>query len=532
MKHQSNILALKYRPSNFKDLIGQEYLVETIQRSIELNKIPNAYIFTGIRGVGKTTTARIVAKMLNCSVFDKNNNPDLENCEQAKAITEDRHPDVIEIDAASNTSVENAREIIENIKYNPVLGKYKVYIVDEVHMLSKSAFNALLKTLEEPPPHSKFIFATTEISKVPITILSRCQRFDLRRIDNKTLLNFLRGITEKEGISISKEALNLIVKASDGSVRDSLSILDQANVFKSQKEIQVEEIVNMLGFAKQSDLYELSKCILENNLSDLITILDEMYKRGSETSKIIEDLMSIMNWSCKLKIDYELIKDEFLTEEDKNFGKYVIQFDHGKLNIFWQSLMKGYNEIKISPQPHTTLEMVLLRCAFLINDNQPTVLEEKKKSEISQKIIQASPNLDKAIQNKVDQIPERSLKDRIDIHQLFFKFYGKNFSPLMAGIIIENIEIVEFSEENKVLRINVTDKNFNGSEELLKNIKNDYNFELIVKKEITTLEKIKSLYKKELINQEMQTEEFKKVLAKFPNAKIIDVEELERGDEK
>ena len=193
--------------------------------------------------------------------------------------------------------------------------------------------------------------------------------------------------------------------------------------------------------------------------------------------------------------------------------------------------MKGYNEIKISPQPHTTLEMVLLRCAFLINDNQPTVLEEKKKSEISQKIIQASPNLDKAIQNKVDQIPERSLKDRIDIHQLFFKFYGKNFSPLMAGIIIENIEIVEFSEESKVLRINVTDKNFNGSEELLKNIKNDYNFELIVKTEITTLETIKSLYKKELINQEMQTEEFKKVLAKFPNAKILDIEELEGGSE-
>ncbi len=532
MKHQSNILALKYRPSNFQDLIGQEYLVETIQKSIELNKIPNAYIFTGIRGVGKTTTARIVAKMLNCSVFDKNNNPDLDNCEQAKAITEDRHPDVIEIDAASNTSVENAREIIENIKYNPVLGKYKVYIVDEVHMLSKSAFNALLKTLEEPPPHSKFIFATTEISKVPITILSRCQRFDLRRIENKTLFNFLRGIAEKEGISISKEALNLIVKASDGSVRDSLSILDQANVFKSQTEIQVEEVINMLGFAKQSDLYDLSKCILNNNLSELITILDEMYKRGSETSKIIEDMMNIINWSCKLKIDYELIKDEFLTEEDKNFGKYIIQFDHGKLNIFWQSLMKGYNEIKISPQPHSTLEMVLLRCAFLINDNHPKASEEKKKSEINQNIIQSSPNLDKVIQNKVDQISERSLKDRIDMHQLFFKFYGKNFSPLMAGIIIENIEIVEFSEENKVLRINVTDKNFNGSEELLKNIKTDYNFEVILKKEITTLESIKSLYKRELINHEMQTEEFKKVLAKFPNAKIIDIEELERGDEK
>ena len=168
MKHQSKILALKYRPSNFQDLIGQEYLVETIKKSIELNKIPNAYIFTGIRGVGKTTTARIVAKMLNCTVFDKDNIPDLDNCEQAKAITEDRHPDVIEIDAASNTSVENAREIIENVKYNPVLGKFKVYIIDEVHMLSKSAFNALLKTLEEPPPHSKFIL---QLQKYPKFLL-------------------------------------------------------------------------------------------------------------------------------------------------------------------------------------------------------------------------------------------------------------------------------------------------------------------------------------------------------------------------
>jgi DNA polymerase-3 subunit gamma/tau len=380
MKHQSNILALKYRPSNFQDLIGQEYLVETIQKSIEQNKIPNAYIFTGIRGVGKTTTARIVAKMLNCTVFDKNNKPDLTNCEQAKAITEDRHPDVIEIDAASNTSVENAREIIENVKYNPVLGKYKVYIVDEVHMLSKSAFNALLKTLEEPPPHSKFIFATTEISKVPITILSRCQRFDLRRVDKKTLYNFLINISKKEDISISNDALNIIVKASDGSVRDSLSILDQANIFKSQKEIQVEELVNMLGFAKQSDLYELTKFVLDNDLSKLISTLDEMYQRGSETTKVIEDLMNIINWSCKLKINNKLLKDEFLTEEDKNFASYVLQFDQGKLNIFWQSLMKGYDEIKISPQPHTTLEMVLLRCAFLLHDNQQIDSEEKKKA--------------------------------------------------------------------------------------------------------------------------------------------------------
>jgi len=286
----------------------------------------------------------------------------------------------------------------------------------------------------------------------------------------------------------------------------------------------------MLGFARQGDLYELSKCILDNNLSKLISMLDDMYQRGSETSKIIEDMMNIINWSCKLKINQELIEDEFLTEEDKNFASYVIQFDNGKLNIFWQSLMKGYDEIKISPQPHSTLEMVMLRCAFLLNDNQSTELAEKKKSEINQNTIQSSPNIDQVIQNKVEQVSPISLKEKIDIHQKFFQFYGKNFSPLMAGIIIENVEIIDFSEKNKILRLNVSDKNFYGSEELHKNLENDYKIEMKLKTEITTLETIKSLYKKELIDQEMKTDEFKKVLAKFPNAKIIDIEELERGD--
>ena len=529
MKHKSDILALKYRPKSFNDLIGQEYLVETIKKSIQLNKIPNAYIFTGIRGVGKTTTARIVAKMLNCTVFDDSKNPDLLNCEQAKAISEDRHPDVIEIDAASNTSVENAREIIENVKYNPVLGKYKVYIIDEVHMLSKSAFNALLKTLEEPPPHSKFIFATTEISKVPVTILSRCQRFDLRRIDKKVLLEFLDVIAKKENILIEKDALNIIVKASDGSVRDSLSILDQANVFKSEDKIKSQEIINMLGFSKQSDLYNLSKNILENDLNNMVIALEDMYQRGSETSKILEDMMNIINWSCKLKINNSLIDDEFLTEDDKNFASYVSQYDHGKLNIFWQSLMKGYDEIKISPNPHTTLEMVLLRCAFLLNDQASASPEEKKKSEINQKEIKSSPNLDQAIQNKVES-EKVSLEDKITTHQAFFQFYGKNFSPLMAGIIMEHCEVIYFSEKEKKIKIHVLNDNFQGCEEFNQNLKSEFKIDIVVKKRIDTLESIKMLHKKELIEQEMQTDDFKKVLAKFPNAKIIDIEDIERGD--
>ena len=532
MKHQSNILALKYRPKDFSDLIGQEYLVETIQKSIQLDKIPNAYIFTGIRGVGKTTTARIVAKMLNCTVFDSNQKPDLQNCDQAKAITEDRHPDVIEIDAASNTSVENAREIIENVKYSPVLGKYKVYIVDEVHMLSKSAFNALLKTLEEPPPHSKFIFATTEISKVPITILSRCQRFDLRRIEKSTLFEYLKSIANRENIKISQDALSLIVKASDGSVRDGLSILDQSNIFKSSDEVKVEEVINMLGYAKQSDLYHLIKLIFENQLSELINILDDMYKRGTETSKVLEDLMNVINWSCKIKVKKDLLDDPFLTDDDKSFADYVIQQNGGNLNIFWQSLMKGYDEIKISPHPHTTLEMVLLRCSFLLSDQHSEGSDEKKKSEIIPTPSKSSPILDQAIQNKIDTSEPLSLKDRIALHQSFFQFYGQNFSPLMAGIIMENCEIIEFLENEKKLTLHVVNENFEGSEELKNNLKNEFQLSIVVKKNIDTLESIKMLYKKELIAIETQSEDFQKVLAKFPNAKIIDIEEVERGEKK
>ena len=338
-------------------------------------------------------------------------------------------------------------------------------------------------------------------------------------------------IAKKEKISISKEALNLIVRASDGSVRDSLSILDQSNIFKSQDEIQVEEIINMLGFARQSDLYNLSKYILENNLPEIIKMLNDMYQRGSETSKIIEDLMNIVNWSCKLKIDKNLINDEFNTEEDNQFASYVAQYDHGKLNIFWQSLMKGYDEIKISPHPHTTLEMVLLRCSFLLSDQNSDGSDEKKKSEITQTPSKPSPILDQAVQNKIDAPESLSLKDRIALHQKFFQFYGQNFSPLMAGIIMENCEIIEFLEKEKKLLIHVVNENFEGGEELKNNLKNEFELSIVVKENIDTLESIKMLYKKELIAIETQSEDFQKVLAKFPNAKIIDIEEVERGDQ-
>ena len=534
-KKNSNVLALKYRPNDFKDLIGQEYLVETIKKSIQLDKIPNAYIFTGIRGVGKTTTARIVAKMLNCTAFDKDKNPLLDQCDQSLAIAEDRHPDVLEIDAASNTSVDNAREIIENVKYSPVMGKYKVYIIDEVHMLSKSAFNALLKTLEEPPQHSKFIFATTEISKVPITILSRCQKFDLRRVDKLTMFDFLKKIISLEKIEITDEALYMIIKAGDGSVRDSLSILDQANIFKINQIIEDNDIVNMLGFARRSDIYDLALNVINNQLNNILIILKDIYERGTETSKVIEELMGVINWSLKIKINSELLNDNFLSEEDKNFATSVDNVDEGQLNIFWQSLMKGYEEIKISPNPHLTLEMVLLRSCFLIHGNSNEVQVEKKKSEIN---VTFDEEKTKKKTIKIEDLEVKTkndvsitIQERIKLHEDFFQFYGNEFSPLMASIILENCEIVIFNKDEKILKIHAKKNDFPGYSELNANLKDQFQLTLIEIDSVTLLQDLKEIRKQELIQKEMDTEEFKKVLAKFPNAKILDIEEIERNNE-
>tara|TARA_X000000368_G_C23050086_1_gene720979 strand:- start:133 stop:1737 length:1605 start_codon:yes stop_codon:yes gene_type:complete len=525
-KTNLKVLALKYRPKDFSDLIGQEYLVSTIKKSMELEQLPNAYIFTGIRGVGKTTTARIVAKMLNCTVFDKNKDPILAECDQAKAISEDRHPDVLEIDAASNTSVDNAREIIENIKYSPVMGKYKVYIIDEVHMLSKSAFNALLKTLEEPPLHSKFIFATTEISKVPITILSRCQRFDLRRVGKETMLLFLKKIIKLEKINISEKALHMIIKAGDGSVRDNLSILDQANIFKNTETIEEGDIVKMLGFSRITDLYQIILLVIKNNQEKLLVILQDMYERGAETNKVIEGLMEVTNWSLKLKINPSLLNDKFLTVEDKSFAESLSEADQGQLNILWQSLIKGYDELKISPNPHITLEMILLRCCFLLNKNFNKAENEKKKSKnFSNQDIKENDLSEYNISKNNNKYS--SLDDKIKLHENFFQYYGNQFSPLMASLILENCEIVDFNENQKILKIVVTDKNFEGLIELKQNLKNSFTIEIEESEKVTLIKQLKTMRKDVLIKKEMESEDFKKVLDKFPNAKILDIQELE-----
>ena len=285
------VLALKYRPKNFNELIGQNIMVETITNSIKLNKLPNAYLLTGIRGVGKTTTARLIAKALNCNKnFLKEDSCDCSHCEE---ITNSKHLDVLEMDAASRTGIDDVRELIESSKYNPTSAKYKIVILDEVHMLSKQAFNGLLKTLEEPPPHLKFIFATTEIRKIPVTILSRCQRFDLHRVSIKDLIENLKKISKKENGKISEKALMLIARAAEGSVRDSLSLLDRALVGQNIKENEIDEIYirQMLGMADRSKTLSLLELIFRGSHAESIVQLKKMIDEGIDPSNFLNDLL-------------------------------------------------------------------------------------------------------------------------------------------------------------------------------------------------------------------------------------------------
>ena len=314
------VLARKYRPKVFNDLIGQEALVRTITNAIEQNRLAQAYILTGIRGIGKTTSARIIAKALNCVGPDGNGgmtpNP-CGVCKHCQDIANDCHVDVVEIDAASNTGIDNIREIIiEGAKYNPVSARYKIYIIDEVHMLSKAAFNALLKTLEEPPERLKFIFATTEIRKVPITILSRCQRFDLRRIDQKTLADYFKTIADKENVPAEEEALQLIAKAADGSVRDGLSLLDQA-IVHGNGEVKADQVRQMIGLSDRSVLFDIYDKLMAGQVADVLTCVENQYNLGTDPLTLAQDLLELTHWLTRIKIAPELAKDITIAESEK-----------------------------------------------------------------------------------------------------------------------------------------------------------------------------------------------------------------------
>ncbi|MCH9021118.1 MAG: DNA polymerase III subunit gamma/tau, partial [Proteobacteria bacterium] len=362
------VLARKYRPAEFSGLIGQEALVRTLTNAIQGGRLAHAYLLTGVRGVGKTTTARILARALNCVGPDGGGGPTATpcgECEPCRAIAEDRHVDVLEMDAASRTGVDDIRELIDGVRYRPVSARYKVYIIDEVHMLSKAAFNALLKTLEEPPPHVTFIFATTETRRVPMTVVSRCQRFDLRRVDAELLLRHLGDIAGKEEVTASEGALALIARAADGSVRDALSILDQA-ISHCGGEIDEASVRDMLGLADRAQVFDLFEAVMAGEVKTAFDELARQYEAGVDPLVVVQDLLELTHWLTRVKLTPGAVKAITVAEVERRRGTELAErLSLAELTRTWQMLLKGLEETRTAPEPLAAVEMVLVRLAYV-----------------------------------------------------------------------------------------------------------------------------------------------------------------------
>ena len=362
------VLARKYRPVDFTTLVGQEAMVRTLRNAIATGRIAHAFMLTGVRGVGKTTTARIIARALNCVGADGKGGATVDPCgvcAHCVAITEDRDVDVIEMDAASRTGVADARELIEGVRYRPVSARYKVYIIDEVHMLSTAAFNALLKTLEEPPPHVKFVFATTEIRKVPVTVLSRCQRFDLRRVDADVLMAHLASIVTREGVEAEPEALGLIARAAEGSVRDSLSLLDQA-IAHAAGLVRAEDVRQMLGLADRSRVIDLFEHLAKGDIASAFAEFREQYDTGADPVVVLSDLAEFVNFVTRVKVVPATADNVALGEAERTRGRdFATKLSMRVLSRMWQMLLKGIAEVQNATRPQAAAEMVLVRIAYV-----------------------------------------------------------------------------------------------------------------------------------------------------------------------
>ena len=548
MNDNSKVLALKYRPQTFKDLIGQKTTAETIINSIKNNKIPNAYLFTGIRGVGKTTIARIVAKSLNCS----KNTVDLceDNfCENCKAISNSNHIDVLEMDAASKTGVDDVRDLIEFSRYGPTSAKYKIFIIDEVHMLSKQAFNALLKTLEEPPNYLKFIFATTEIKKIPITVVSRCQRFDLSRIKSSELFQFLKKISLKENGKVSDEALKLIVKISEGSVRDALSLLDRGILSTlKDEELSLAKAQKIFGFFDKAQLIDLFTFLLEGNELKTLELYRKMFDHGMDPKVFINDFLELL---------YYLKNIDSLKIEGTNFSLNDSEYDEIKrissklenetLILFWQFTIKIMSELDIVSNQNLSIEMFLCRLIYLGGFKDNKKLEKKLENNELTFTSDSSQNTNKNISksNKIiNQIKNISQTNKVDPHKELEtfsdglkKFEIETFSNLIKVCNDKKEVKLKYELENNVnlvkfenLRIEIS---FN--EKLDKNFIKDLTSKLhdwTGKRWIITLSKTQGeiSYKEKLIKTKKDEIEkinksklFSELKKNFSDIKLVDV---------
>ena len=406
MSHQKILpIPLKYRPSKFSELIGQDLMAKTVQNAIQMKRVANAYLLTGVRGVGKTTTARIIAKSLNCTSIGENNEEFQESCgecENCLAISESRSVDVFEMDAASRTGISDIRELIEGVQYAPVSSKYKIYIIDEVHMLSTAAFNGLLKTLEEPPAHVKFIFATTEVRKIPTTILSRCQRYDLKRVEPPELIIFLKEICNKEGVNIEDGALKIISRAADGSVRDGLSILDQS-ISYTQGNISEKDIKEMIGLNDPTEILDLLSFLISGETLKAIEKINNLYEHGADPSLILKDLIMTTHQVGMIKIEADEGVKSTLTESEFNLLKNLAdKVEVSTVTMIWQMLNKGTKELSESFSPVSALEMLVIRISYLNEIPSPNDIVHEISKSIEQPENPSGKNEKEEITAKLD----------------------------------------------------------------------------------------------------------------------------------
>ncbi len=542
MKENSKVLALKYRPQHFEDLIGQQIVSETIQNSIKISKPANAYLFNGIRGVGKTTFARIIAKALNCKNAPKalcNENL----CENCIAIINSSHIDVLEIDAASKTGVDDVRDLIEFSRYPPSLSNYKIFIIDEVHMLSKQAFNALLKTLEEPPSYLKFIFATTEIKKIPVTVLSRCQRFNLSRVKTDELFSFLKKISELEKIDVTEDALKLIVKISEGSVRDALSLLDRGSYVNfEKKKLDLKKAQEIFGYFDKSQIIEILRELLKGNEEKIIKKNKDLYLSGIDPTVFLSDFLEILYYLknityLKLNSTNYSLNDQELSELSE-ISKNV---NNSSIFLMWDFTLKALNDINFVSNKNLYIEMFLIRLMYVKNNIKSKSTVEKNKSESyveesknSSEKVEANLNLEtksvgqikRTSQTKIEPLKKEKNENIISNIEDLIELCAIKKEVSLKYELENNVNLVNFNEQKIEISFNEKlDQNFikNLTEKLI--LWTGKRWIILFSKEIglPSKKEIEKSKKKEIKKQILESKIYKSLKSKFDDIELIDI---------